>query len=101
MLQILGDRNIALCREITKRHEEIIRGKISEVLTTMESIKGEMVIIVEGNKEIEVEKFDQPVREHVEEYINSGLTTKDAIKKVAEIRKVNKNEIYKEYHKKD
>lgn len=42
MLDILGDRNIALCREITKKHEEIIRGQISEVLSIVDELKGEM-----------------------------------------------------------
>lgn len=101
MLKILGNRNIALCRELTKRHEEIIRGTIEEVITTVDSIKGEMVIIIEGNNQKVVEVFEQTVKEHVEEYINKGLTTKDAIKEVAKIRQVNKNEIYNEYHKKD
>ena len=47
MLDILGDRNIALCREITKKHEEIIRGQISEVLSIVDELKGEMVVVVE------------------------------------------------------
>ena len=45
MLDILGDRNIALCREITKKHEEIIRGHISEIISIVEELKGEMVIV--------------------------------------------------------
>jgi 16S rRNA (cytidine1402-2'-O)-methyltransferase len=102
MLDILGDRQIALCRELTKKYEEIIRGSISEVLTVMDEIKGEMVLIIEGSSQGEEEVvFDQTVEEHVEEFINKEYSTKDAIKKVAEIRKVNKNLIYKEYHKKD
>jgi 16S rRNA (cytidine1402-2'-O)-methyltransferase len=102
MLEILRDRNIALCRELTKKHEEILRGTIQDILDVVDTIKGEMVIVVEGRENIEeLEVFDIPVKEHVEEFINSGYSTKDAIKEVAKIRKVNKNEIYNEYHKKD
>lgn len=102
MLTILGNRQIALCREITKRHEEIIRGTIEEVLTTVETIKGEMVIVVEGTKEQEVvEEFEETIKEHVEKYIAKGMTPKDAIKEVAVIRNINKNEVYKKYHQED
>ena len=56
MLDILGDRNIWLyVREITKKHEEIIRGHISEIISIVEELKGEMVIVVEGSQEVEEE----------------------------------------------
>ncbi len=101
MLQIFGDRNIALCREITKKHEEIIRGHISEILDIVNELKGEMVVVVEGGSKIEDEVvFEQSITEHVNEYIAQGMSTKDAIKEVAKIRKVGKNEVYAEYHKK-
>ena len=101
MLQIFGDRNIALCRELTKKHEEIIRGHISEILDIVNELKGEMVVVVEGGTKIEDEVvFEQSITEHVNEYIAQGMSTKDAIKEVAKIRKVGKNEVYAEYHKK-
>ncbi len=101
MLQIFGDRNIALCRELTKKHEEIIRGHISEILDIVNELKGEMVVVVEGGTKIEDEVvFEQSITEHVNEYIAKGMSTKDAIKEVAKIRKVGKNEVYAEYHKK-
>lgn len=101
MLQILGDRSIALCRELTKKHEEIIRGHISEILEIVDELKGEMVIVVEGATEVEEEVvFEQSITEHVDEYIAKGMSTKDAIKEVAKIRNLGKNEVYAEYHKK-
>lgn len=101
MLQILGDRSIALCRELTKKHEEIIRGHISEILEIVDVLKGEMVIVVEGATEVEEEVvFEQSITEHVDEYIAKGMSTKDAIKEVAKIRNLGKNEVYAEYHKK-
>ncbi|MFQ6860323.1 MAG: 16S rRNA (cytidine(1402)-2'-O)-methyltransferase [Beduini sp.] len=98
MLEYLGDRPIALCRELTKRHEEIIRGKISEVLEVCDSLKGEMVIVVEGSKEIIEQTFDLDINEQIEVYMNEGLTSKEAIKKVAKERNLSKNEVYKSYH---
>ena len=100
MLEILGDRNIALCRELTKKHEEIIRGYISEILEIVDTIKGEMVLVVEGSKEEKTDEivYEQSIKEHVEEYINKGMSAKDAIKEVAKVRNLNKNAVYQEYH---
>ena len=87
MLDILGDRNIALCREITKKHEEIIRGHISEIISIVEELKGEMVIVVEGSQEVEEEiTFETTIKEDVDMYIEKGMSTKDAIKEVAKQR---------------
>ncbi len=96
-----GNRHIALCRELTKKHEEIIRGTIQEVLNIIDTIKGEIVIVIEGAKETIIqESFDITITEHVDTYIHEGYSTKDAIKKVADIRNKNKNDIYNTYHKK-
>lgn len=101
MLDIFGNRQIALCREITKKHEEINRGTIDEILLVVDDMKGEMVIVVEGSHEIEEEQvFEQTIEEHVNEYIDKGMSAKDAIKEVAKQRNVSKNVIYQEYHKK-
>lgn len=101
MLSILGNRHIALAREITKKHEEINRGTIEEVLNVVDELKGEMVIVVEGSKEQpEGIIFEQSIEEHVNEFIEKGMSTKDAIKEVAKQRGVSKNLIYQEYHKK-
>ena len=96
-LSILGDRKMALCRELTKKFEEII---ISEVIEILPEIKGEMVIVIEGN----TETFDftnLTVIEHVNLYIKEGKTTMDAIKLTAKDRNVKKQEIYDIYHGKE
>lgn len=101
MLDIFGNRHIALCREITKKHEEINRGTIEEILTVVDDMKGEMVIVVEGATEVEEDVvFEQSIEEHVNEYIEKGMSTKDAIKEVAKQRNVSKNVVYQEYHQK-
>ncbi len=99
MLEILGDRKIALCRELTKLHEEIIRGHISEVLDIVDELKGEMVVVVEGCKNPETEEvvYEQSVYSQIETYIASGMSSKDAIKQVAKERNLKKNEVYQTY----
>ena len=94
---VFGDRNIALCRELTKIHEEIIRGKVSECIDEFDNIKGEFVLIVEGNTE--KMKYNFSVLEHVNLYINDGMKPMDAIKLVAKERGVSKSAIYNEYNK--
>ena len=102
MLEIMGNRPIALCRELTKKHEEINRGTIEEILSVIDDMKGEMVLVVEGCQDQidDVKVFDQSIEEHVNEYIEKGMSTKDAIKEVAKERGVSKNIVYNEYHKK-
>lgn len=99
VLEVFGDRNMCLARELTKLHEEYIRGKISEVVQVAKDKKGEMVVIIEG-KTIEEEFFDiKTAIEKADEYIKQGLKTKEAIKKVAVELGCSKNELYDEYHK--
>ena len=97
LLEVFGDRRIALCREISKKYEEIIRGKISEVLEISDTIKGEMVVVVEGNLNDE-DYSEISILEHIDIYLEDGMSEKDAIKKVAVERKIPKSVVYKEYH---
>lgn len=95
--QVFGDRKIALSRELSKLYEEIYRGKISEIKEEITNIKGEIVLVVEGNHE-KIDYNELAILEHVQLYIEDGLSEKDAIKKVAKERNVPKSVIYKEYH---
>ena len=97
LLKVFGDRKIALNREISKKYEEIIRGTISEVLEVVDELKGEMVVVVEGNTEDE-DYSTMTIMEHINLYLEDGMSEKDAIKKVAVERGVPKSVIYKEYH---
>jgi len=100
MLDVLGDRRISLCREITKLNEEVIRTTLSGALEHFEQVspKGEFVLVVEGASESEKENFwdGMSIREHFEYYENEGLDRMDAIKKVASDRGVGKSAIYKQ-----
>lgn len=102
MLEILGDRKIALVRELTKIHEEVIRTTLAEAqsLYTEKPPKGEFVIIIEGAKEEECEKWWENISvcEHVEKYIKDGYDAKEAVKLTAKERGIPKREVYGEYH---
>ena len=97
LLEVFGDRKIALAREITKKFEEIVRGTISEVIEICETLKGEMVVICSGfvetsNKYEGVSKIEQ-----VDELILAGMVKNEAIKVVAKRLGMTKQELYKEY----
>ena len=99
MLDILGDRNISLSREISKVHEEIVRDKISNVIPLVTNMKGEFVIVVEGNKN-SYDFSNLDIYSHVKLYVDDGMDTKEAIKKVAKERNLPKSVVYSEYHRK-
>ena len=97
MHTVFGDRKICLAKEISKLHEEFIRDSISNVIKIVDSLKGEFVIVVEGNNAVhDFSNID--VLEHVKMYLEDGLSEKDAIKLVAKERNVSKSVIYSEYH---
>ena len=99
----LGNRKIAVCRELTKLHEEIIRGSIEEVIKIFEerTIKGEFVLVIEGKQQEMIEEENRKkwenltITEHIVYYIENGSSKKAAIKLVAKDRNVPKGEIYK------
>lgn len=93
---IFGDRNICIVREISKKYEQVIRGKISEVLSRDFLIKGEFVIVVEG-ADLKFDFNSMSILEHVNFYIKDGNTKNDAIKLVAKERGIPKSIVYKEY----
>ena len=96
MQEVLGNRKISLCRELTKRFEEFIRGNISEVLEVVSELKGEMVVVVEGAAEESIEEIN--VMEMVRQLIEDGYSTSAAIKETAKRTGVSKNEIYRQVH---
>ena len=97
ILEILGNRKIVLARELTKRHEEFLRGRILDILEKEQELRGEFVIIVEGTEKKEEEKEflnSLTLEEHYKYYLNKNLDKKEIIKKIAKDRNKNKNEIY-------
>ncbi len=102
MYNAWGERRIALARELTKRYEEVIRCNLSEAAERyqVEAPKGEFVVIIEGQdekvlQELEKDKYsDISIEEHVERYVKEGLPKKEAVKKAAEDRGLNKRDVY-------
>lgn len=92
---VLGNRNVCLARELTKINEEYIRGTLDELISIDEStLRGEMVLIVEGNKKEECVD-DQKIIARVAYFVELGLSQKDAINVVSEEYNVNKNYVKK------
>lgn len=98
--EIFGDRVVSLSREISKKFESVYRGNISSLLPTLEDIKGEFVVVVSGYKE-EFVGNELSVVDNVKLYIENGMDVMEAIKLVAKERNVAKNEVYREYHRRD
>ena len=97
--EFVSDRNVVLARELTKIHEEFIRGNIKEIIEKSKDVKGEMIILIEGKPEITLEEKQQEFKnmsleEHFSFYEKQGFDKKDIIKKIAKDRGVPKNEIY-------
>lgn len=112
MLELLGDRDATLVRELSKLYEEFLRGTLSEIAKHLKyhEPKGEMMLIVAGAnqetiaaiKAAAVEDawwYKLELNEHVEHYVRTGLSSKDAIKLVATERGLPKNQVYSSYHK--
>ena len=96
--EILKQRKVVIAREITKIHEEFIRKDLNELIEMAKDIKGEIIIIIEANKEEKEKDINKlSLEEHYEFYQNKGLDKKEIIKKIAKDRNVNKNEIYKQF----
>lgn len=98
-----GNRNIAVCRELTKLHEEIYRGSLEEAICYFNDNipKGEFVLVLQGKslEEIRNENVakweDMSIKDHIIYFINQGMSKKDAIKQVSKDRELPKSEVYK------
>lgn len=98
ILDVFGNRYVSISKEISKLHESVFRGNISDAIKSFDVVKGEYVIVVDGFKRNNDDYSNLSVVEHVNMYVKSGLYVMDAIKMVAKERNIPKSEIYKEYH---
>lgn len=98
----LGDRKIALCRELTKKHETVFRGSLLEAVSWYKDNppKGECVMVLEGRSREEMEQEarqqweDMPLEAHMEHYMSQGIDKKEAMKLVAKDRGISKRDVY-------
>lgn len=96
--EVFGDRAMCLARELTKLHEEFLRGPISEILNELDDIKGEIVLVIAGYVKDEYVLALDDIRFMVEEEMAQGLSKSEAIKKISKELNVSKNQIYQELH---
>lgn len=95
ILDVFGNRNIAIVREISKLHEEVIRDNIENILKISDTLKGEMVIIVEGNTKEET--LEVNYIEEIDKLLTQGYSKRDAIREIADKYNVSKNKLYNEF----
>lgn len=95
ILDVFGNRNIAIVREISKLHEEVIRDNIENILKISDTLKGEMVIIVEGNTKEETLEINYT--EEINKLLTLGYSKRDAIREIADKYNVSKNKLYNEF----
>lgn len=99
----LGNRKIAICRELTKLHEQIIRLSLEEAISYYKdnSPRGEYVLVIEGKREEEILQEQKAkweglsIEEHIKRYIDEGLSKKEALKQVSKDRNLPKSEVYR------
>ena len=104
LYQALGNRKISVCRELTKKHEEVIRASLEDVLALYreKEPRGEYVLVIEGKSYADIEKeqkeawMQMSVFEHVKYYEDKGAGSKEAMKLAAKDRGVSKRDVYQE-----
>ena len=102
LTDVLGERKVSVCRELTKKHETVFATTLPEALAYYEknAPKGECVIVIEGKSRLEIREEEKAqweqltVEEHMEHYLSGGMEKKEAMKQVAKDRGVSKRDIY-------
>ena len=106
LFEYLGNRDISIVRELTKLHEEVLKGNLGDIIADYEAekivVRGEYVLVIEGKSLLEKREERQKsfeeisIKEHYEKYISEGMDKKEAMKAVAKDRGIQKREVYKE-----
>lgn len=102
LLEVLGDRKLSLCKELTKRHENVFSTTLEQAISYYEENepRGEYVLVIEGRTFAELEKESQEeflaitIEEHMERYLSQGMDKKSAMKQVAKDRGISKRDVY-------
>ncbi len=99
LLVILGDRRIAVCRELTKIHEEVFRGRISQAIEHFTEPRGEFTLVIEGKTEKNKPQLTEDIEKQLHQMRLSGVTAKEAIARLAEETGLSKRELYQAWLK--
>ncbi len=95
ILQVLGDRKVAVCRELTKIHEEVFRGRISQAIEHFTEPRGEFTLVIEGKSEKDKPQLTEDIERRLHNMRLSGVTAKEAITEVAGDTGLSKKELYR------
>jgi 16S rRNA (cytidine1402-2'-O)-methyltransferase len=95
ILLVLGDRRMAVCRELTKIHEEVFQGKISQAIEHFTESRGEFTLVIEGKKGKDKPQLTEDIERQLHHLHSSGITAKEAIVKVAGETGLSKKELYR------
>ena len=99
MLLVLGDRKIAICRELTKIHEEVFRGRISQAIEHFAQPKGEFTLVINGKRKGNKPQLTPDIEQQLHNMRQSGLTAKEVVAKVASETGLSKKELYQAWLK--
>jgi 16S rRNA (cytidine1402-2'-O)-methyltransferase len=99
ILLVLGDRKVAVCRELTKIHEEVFRGTISQAIEYFTQPRGEFTLVIEGKADKEKPQLTEAIERQLHSLRLSGITAKEAIARVAGETGLSKRELYRAWLK--
>jgi len=95
IVAVLGDRRIAVCRELTKLHEEVFRGTISQAVEHFSQPRGEFTLVIEGKVEAETSGLSEDITRHLKALRLSGIKAKEAVAQVAAETGLSRKELYR------
>ena len=97
--QVLGNRRIAIVRELTKIHEEVFRGSISEAVDHFQQPRGEFTLVIEGKKEAEKPALTSDIEQELCQLQNQGITAREAVKRLSLTTGLSRRELYQAWLK--
>jgi 16S rRNA (cytidine1402-2'-O)-methyltransferase len=95
ILSVLGDRRVAVCRELTKVHEEVFRGVVSEARAHFTQPRGEFALVIAGRGEVEAPQLTEDIEQHLDGLRRSGASAREAVARVAEETGLSRRELYR------